>query len=78
MNDVIDIIGAMDEQVNYGHGSYDDDPTEFSCARSEKGEFPNGRERVTACGHLFPDWTTPRELLEAIAEHIAEKHPDQV
>lgn len=59
MNDVLDIIGAMDEPV--GYWSPGGDPVEFYCPR---------------CDYIYLQWSITRELLEAIAEHMRDAHPE--
>ena len=75
---------ALDWPVEYWASSDWDrnTSTEFVCAQYERKSRPDRRCKTGVriwsepCHHIFPDWETPRELLAAIAAHIAEAHSE--
>jgi hypothetical protein len=73
---------ALDWPVQYWASSARGTSTEFVCARYETRNRPDRRCKTgirtwsEPCHHIFPDWETARELLDAIAAHIAEAHSE--
>jgi len=75
---------ALDWPVDYWASSDWDrnTSTEFVCAHYESRSRPDRRCKTgirtwhEPCHHVFPDWETLRELLVAVAAHIAEAHSD--